>query len=166
MKSASAVALTLGMWMFSGWGWGITEAAEPSQGSSFQEWCQQQASLSDEARKTVEVLLEAAGTSDCERADENLSSLTELGLSFYQITDVSPLSQLTNLEVLGLSYNQITDISPLSELTNLSVLDLRDNQITDVSPLSQLTNLTELGLENNPIAQPICPVIPPDICRF
>jgi internalin A len=58
MKSASAVALMISMWMFSGWGWGVTQAAEPSVGSSFEEWCLQKASLSADRRKTVEVLLE------------------------------------------------------------------------------------------------------------
>ncbi|NES17737.1 MAG: leucine-rich repeat domain-containing protein, partial [Symploca sp. SIO3E6] len=143
MKSTSTVALIIGMWVFSGWGWEITQAAEPSVGSSFEELCLQQASLSEEVRKTVEVLLEAAGTSDCELAANNLLTRTELDLTGKGITDITPISELTNLEVLNLSYNQITDITPISELTNLKELDLYVNQITDITPISELTNLKE-----------------------
>jgi internalin A len=81
MKSISTVALIINMWAFSGWGWGIAQATEPNSGSSFKEWCQKQASLSAEARITVEVLLAKAGTNDCELAAKNLLSLTELYLS-------------------------------------------------------------------------------------
>lgn len=108
MKPTSAVALMIGMWMLSGWGWGATQAAEPSLGSSFKQWCQQQASLSAEARKTVEVLLEEAGTRDCERAAKDLLSRTRLFLENDQITDISPLSGLTNLTELYLNFSPIT----------------------------------------------------------
>ncbi|MBE9128052.1 MULTISPECIES: leucine-rich repeat domain-containing protein [unclassified Coleofasciculus] len=150
MKSTSAVAVMISMWVFSGWG--VAHAAEPSLGSSFKEWCQQKASLSAEARKTVEALLEAAGTSDCEQAAENLLSRTELSLSGYQITDVSPLAGLPNLEVLYLRDNQITDVSPLAELMNLEDLGIPANPITDISPLAELTNLESLILIANPIS--------------
>jgi internalin A len=43
MKLTSAIALMISMWVFSGWGWGVTQAAEPSLGSSFEEWCLQKA---------------------------------------------------------------------------------------------------------------------------
>ncbi|MEQ8960725.1 MAG: leucine-rich repeat domain-containing protein, partial [Coleofasciculus sp. C2-GNP5-27] len=66
MKQISALALCLSMW---GWGYGVAIAATPSLGSSFREWCLQRTSLSASLRNTVEVLLEEAGTSDCEQAD-------------------------------------------------------------------------------------------------
>lgn len=125
-------------------GWAVTQAAEPSLRSSFEEWCQQKASLSAEARKTVEVLLEEADTTDCELAANNVSSRTELNLSGNEITDLRRMAGLTNLTKLYLSYNQITDISPLA----------------------RLTNLYELNLTGNPIAQPVCPVSPPTVCEF
>jgi len=195
MKSASVVALMISMWMFSGWGWGVTQAAESSQESSFKEWCQKLASLSAQRRKTVEAVLAEAGTSGCELAAKNLSSRTALnlvsrgisdlsplseltnlaGLYLYnnQITDVSPLAGLTNLQWLDLNSNQIADVSPLAGLTNLIELHLNSNQITDVSPLARLTNLFVLNLQGNAIpsdnsanAQPTCPVSRPDVCRF
>ncbi|MBE9125624.1 MULTISPECIES: leucine-rich repeat domain-containing protein [unclassified Coleofasciculus] len=141
MKRISVLALSLSLW---GWGYEVAIAAQPSLGSSFREWCLQRTDLSASSRKTVEVLLKKAGTSNCSQADEILSSLTELNLNF----------------------NQITDVSPLSSLSNLTELNLGGNQITDVSPLSGLTNLTELELKNNPIAQPTCPVSPSNVCFF
>ena len=80
-----------------------------------------------------------------------LTNLTTLWLDDNNLSDVSPLSGLTNLTTLGLYFNDITDVSPLSGLTNLTTLGLSDNSISDVSPLSGLTNLTTLGLYFNDI---------------
>jgi internalin A len=124
---------------------------QPINLSSFAEWCQHKDSLSEEAIYTVEVLLNKAGTSDCNEADRILSNLTELHLNWNKITDITPLSALTNLTYLNLSGNQITDITPLSALTNLTYLNLPANQITDITPLSALTNLKYLDLSANQI---------------
>ena len=59
------------------------------------------------------------------------SGATKLDLSDNQISDVSPLKELTNLGKLDLRYNKITDVSPLAGLTNLEALVLDDNQISD-----------------------------------
>jgi internalin A len=141
--------------------------------SGFADWCRHIDSLSESARRTVKVLLKEAGTDDPEAAERILSSMTELEISFYQITDISVLGSLTNLTTLNLrgnritdisvlgsltnlttlylGYNQITDISALRSLTNLTTLYLRENQITDISALGSLTNLTTLDLYNNQI---------------
>jgi Leucine-rich repeat (LRR) protein len=81
-----------------------------------------------------------------------LTNLTKLGLSdnqINQITDLTPLSALTNLTGLVLSDNQITDLTPLSALTNLTALYLNKNQITDLTPLNQITDLTPLSALTN-----------------
>ena len=75
-----------------------------------------------------------------------------LNLRDNNISDISPLANLTNLEVLLLEGNKISDISPLSGLTNLKTLDLGDNAISDLSPLANLTNLKTLRLRNNVIS--------------
>ena len=54
---------------------------------------------------------------------------------------------------LDLYRSEISDLSPLKELTNLTWLDLGSNQITDVSPLKGLTNLESLYLMDNPISE-------------
>jgi internalin A len=121
--------------------------------SSFADWCKNKDSLSKEARKTVEALLKDARTSDCNEAERILSSCTELSVySYRDISDLSPLSTLTNLNKLWISDNQISDLSPLSTLTNLTKLKSGSNQISELSPLSGLTNLTQLGISNNQIS--------------
>ena len=146
---------------------------QPINFSSFADWCKNQDSLSESARHTIKVLLNEAGTFDCNEAEKvllNLTSLnlgqrsitdftwisaltnlTTLNLQGNQISDITPLSRLTNLTELCLNNNEITDITPLSALTNLTILYLRDNKITDITRLSALTNLTELYLFNNEI---------------
>ena len=79
-----------------------------------------------------------------------LTNLTSLNLANNDLSDISPLSGLTNLTFLSLYNNNLSDISPLSGLTNLTSLDLAHNDIS-LSPLSNLTNLTSLGLESNRI---------------
>src|SRR6476661_7027884 len=121
-------------------------ANQPINLSSFADWCQHKNRLTKEARHTVEMLLEIAGTSDCDEAQKLLLNLTEIHLNNNQITDISPLSALTNLTKLYLSSNQITDITGLWALTNLTQLSLSHKQITDITGLSGLTNLTGLHL--------------------
>ena len=68
------------------------------------------------------------------------------------LTDLSPLSGMTNLKVLYLSNNKISDISALSGLTNLEELYLWKNSISDISPLSSLTKLKYLDIFTNSIS--------------
>jgi hypothetical protein len=75
----------------------------------------------------------------------------DLNLSNNQISDISPLSNLTSLEWVVLDDNNISDITPLANLTNLTKLSLSDNQISDISHLASLTNLVMLHLANNQI---------------
>jgi internalin A len=166
----------------------VVQKQRGDNGRTFADWCYEKASLSPETKHTVEVLLEKAGTTECEAADRQLSSLTELTLSCNQIKDIKPLASLTNLTRLYLNYNQISDIQPLASLTNLTELHLVDNQIGDIKPLASLTNLTELYLDNNKIkdikslasltkltvlylggnssALKTCPLKPESICKW
>ena len=82
----------------------------------------------------------------------DLTTLINLFLDGNQISDVSPLSGMTALVLLSLGQNQISDVSPLSDLTALGSLHLDDNQISSVSALSGLTALSSLGLRNNQIS--------------
>ncbi|PPJ63697.1 leucine-rich repeat domain-containing protein [Cuspidothrix issatschenkoi] len=134
----------------------ITQTVETPK--TFTEWCEQKASLPQETRHTVEVLLKVAKTQNfaeaqnCSQANQTLTQLTELNLHDNQISDTAPLSTLTNLTTLFLSENQINDIKPLSNLTNLTILGLWRNQISDIKPLSNLTELTNLSLSENQIS--------------
>ena len=68
------------------------------------------------------------------------------------VSDLSPLSGLTNLRHLALDSNNISDISAVAGLTNLESLRLDDNSISDISPVAGLTNLTDVDLGSNTIA--------------
>ena len=87
-----------------------------------------------------------------------LSNLTQLvGLHFWHVPvhpinlDLRPLANLINLEMLSLEGNWISDIRPLMGLKKLRRLHLSNNQIEDVRPLAGLTELWQLFLERNPI---------------
>src|SRR4028118_505553 len=127
----------------SGNGLSATAAETRSSNSrrTFADWCRQKANLSPEAKRTVEVLLKEAETTECDAANRKLSSLTELDLDNNQISDIKPLESLTNLTQLYLGNNKISDIKPLESLTNLVSLALENNQISDIKPLESLTKL-------------------------
>ena len=81
-----------------------------------------------------------------------LTNLTYLNLFGNRIWNLTPLSGLTNLTNLYLSRNRLTDLTGLSSLTSLEILFLTDNNIMDLTPLSDLTNLKQLYLYNNIIS--------------
>ena len=170
MKLPKSIALTgCVLLALSGNGVSGKAAAEVRSGNmrrTFAHWCRQKADLSPEAKYTVEVLLKEAGTTECEAANQTLSSLPGLVLDNNQISDIKPLESLTNLTLLVLDNNQISDIKPLESLTNLSGISLEKNQISDIKPLESLTNLIEIRLSGNTIAPKTCPLKPESICKW
>jgi Leucine Rich repeats (2 copies) len=88
----------------------------------------------------------------------DLTPLAKLGklefLNLYSntvISDIRPLSGLTNLQMLWLGENSISNFAPLSGLRNLTHLDINRNLISDLRPLASLTNLKFLALQVNQI---------------
>ena len=75
-----------------------------------------------------------------------LKDVTNLDLSWTDVSDISTLSGLTALTNLDLSWTGVSDISALSGLTALTNLDLSATSIDDISALSGLTALTNLNL--------------------
>ena len=99
----------------------------------------------------VEIDLAEMGVTDEQLAQmiangEIPADVTHLLLWGNQISDISPLSGLTNLRVLTVAGNQINDLTPLSGLTNLLDLGIASNPISDITPLRELTNLTDLHM--------------------
>ncbi len=93
---------------------------------SFADWCLNRANLPPDTRHTVDVLLQKAGTTECDRADRKLSTLTELYLSDDQIVDLKPLSSLKTLQELTIGGNPIANkICPLKpeSICNFSTTD-------------------------------------------
>ena len=64
-------------------------------------------------------------------------------LSGNPISDLTPLSGLTQLMYLDLPTNLISDLTPLSGLTQLTRLYLSGNQISDIRPLMDSAGLDE-----------------------
>ena len=87
--------------------------------------------------------------------EEYSTALTELDLSDRGLTneDIHGLAEMTNLQTLSLEGNpDVTDLSPLSGLTNLTALNVMETGAADLSPLSGLVHLEELDLANPDIA--------------
>lgn len=80
---------------------------------------------------------------------EYAKNLKKLKLNENEISDISPLKNLTKLEYLEIQRNRIVDVNPFKNLTNLKFLKLYNNLIEDIAPLSNLTNLTGLDLHYN-----------------
>lgn len=111
------------------------------------------------------------------RKKPNASKVT---LSFTKITDLSPLSELSNLNHLVIDWCDINDLSPLAKLTKLNRLEIYgkfgdtsdkvpvidfspliglkelvelsivQTNVKDISPLSKLTSLRKLRISNCP----------------
>ena len=85
----------------------------------------------------------------------NLTGLVHLELYQNDISDISALSNLTNLDFLFIQRNQISDISILSNFTNLYRLDISYNDIIDIEPLVDNTGISGAGDEVNLISNPL-----------
>ncbi len=120
---------------------------------TFADWCRNRENLNPEAKRTVSLILQQAGTFNCGRASQNVQEISQLDLSTSQVSDVRPLQSLENLVELKLINNRISDVTPLQSLENLEVLDLSYNQISNITPLSSLTNLEVLNLSYNQVNQ-------------
>ena len=83
---------------------------------------------------------------------KNLHGLTTLRLHENNISDLEPISGLTNLTGLYLRANtQIDDIWPISALTNLTDLEISQTDVADIQPLQYLDSLEVLLIHENQI---------------
>ena len=116
-------------------------------------------------RAAVEAALDKATGAPITQADmQNLNSLDAPNFTNGPgIRDLTGLAFATNLARLNLRYNRISDLSPMSDLTNLTYLDLTEvhgslvqgadrHSPLNLSPLSGLFNLTYLVLGQNKIS--------------
>jgi internalin A len=127
-------------------------SAQSAKTKSFAQWCQQKNTLPASTKLTIDVLLKTTGTQNCKKADRQLKSLTTLDLDNTKISDLQPLSGLTNLNDISIQRNQISDLKPLAGLTNLKVIAVSKNQISNLEPLVGLTNLTRIYMLGNKIS--------------
>jgi internalin A len=87
----------------------IAMPLSPAKAKSFMQWCQQKNTLPIATSRTIDLLLQKAGTKNCPGADSKLRSLTELDLDRNQILDIKPLASLSKLTNLWLYSNQISE---------------------------------------------------------
>jgi internalin A len=120
-----------------------SQAKDMDAYNSFADFCANKSKLDKETSHTVERLLLAVETSDCELANKRLSNLELLRLPRQGISSLLPFKSFKNLVELGLYENQISDLTPLKSLTNLEVLVLDKNQITNISSLRFLIKIPE-----------------------
>ncbi|WP_026672838.1 LPXTG cell wall anchor domain-containing protein [Alkalihalobacterium bogoriense] len=69
----------------------------------------------------------------------------------HSVSDLTPLTGLTNLVALTIQGGHLENLELLAELEQLERLHLFDNAIRDISVLASLPNLWEVGLANNDI---------------
>ena len=87
------------------------------------------------------------------RGLEAAKNLRQLSLSNNEISDLTPLANLTQLRYLPLRDNQISDLTPLANLTQLNYLSLdRNKKISDLTPLANLDELKEVSFADNRVS--------------
>ncbi|MDR0407517.1 MAG: leucine-rich repeat domain-containing protein [Campylobacteraceae bacterium] len=98
------------------------------------------------------------------RYEENLVELTELNISFHELTDIpSELCNITSLMQLVADDNKLTLLpKEITNLINLTKLSLDGNLLTKIpQELFNLVKLQKLSLENNKLT-----VIPKEIANL
>jgi internalin A len=71
----------------------------------------------------------------------NLTQLQLLDVSKTQVSDLTSLINLTQLQQLYVSETQVSDLTPLTNLTQLQQLYVSETQVSDLTPLTNLTQL-------------------------
>ncbi len=77
---------------------------------------------------------------------KDLTALQRLRISSTQVADLSPLKNLTTLQLLYVHSTQVTDLSPLTHLTGLQQISVYSSFVTDLSPLTHLTALQQIWI--------------------
>ncbi|MCD8013035.1 MAG: protein kinase [Lachnospiraceae bacterium] len=97
-------------------------------------------------------LYERTGTISSLEDITHMPNLHTLCLYRQQISDLSVLAD-TGLTIteLGIGYNPLTDLSPLEGNTDIRTLNLAGLEISDVSVISTLTNLSSLNISSTNI---------------
>jgi internalin A len=91
-------------------------SAQQSEPKSFAQWCQHRASVPAATRRTIDVLLQEAGTKNCALADRQLRSLTELDLSINQIVDLQYYTTPSSGTWMGCDRQKLRDLLRLTSL--------------------------------------------------
>ncbi len=92
---------------------------------------------------------------DGNRFYSNLSqimNLTALDLSGnVTISDLEPISRLSNLKEINLSGTPVSDLMPLRNTNNLQLLDISGTLVTSLDPLRYCTHLREMRMKDTQV---------------
>lgn len=89
---------------------------------------------------------------------DEIVRITEINLNSYpEISDITPLSKLSNLRKVDLSNTQVSDLSPLRNLTKLESLICAGTKIESLFHLRYLSNLKVLNL-NQTLVHDLSPI--------
>lgn len=141
----------------------LSAIAQP-QPVTFADWCEQRDDISEAAKHTVNLILQALESSealenvDCSSASAFLSASPALRLQFTvrPVDSPFPLFPTESYPNAGFFYLEthqpITDLTPLAPLTNLQEIIIYENTADDISPdylrpLGQLPRLQRLMVE-------------------
>ena len=81
---------------------------------------------------------------------EMADSLVSIDGSYMGIVTLGGIEHFRNLKFLWLSGNEITDLCPITFLTDLRILDVSNNEITDITPLLLCaSNKMQINLRSN-----------------
>lgn len=89
------------------------------------------------------------GHTDIEYPSFYLEDIEEFELSSSDISNLDGIQFCLHAKIIDLSNNRISDLSPLTGLTNLEELDLSDNEVGFIDDLSTLKSLKNLNISNN-----------------
>jgi len=92
-------------------------------------------------------------TLNCDVTHSQLNSITRLSINSGtpRVANLEGMQHLGGLTVFTASFQEISDLAPLSTLTNLMSLNLLGNRVNDITPLRNMTNMRDLNLGGNPI---------------
>ena len=82
----------------------------------------------------------------------SLSNLQLLSVELTNVSDISPLEKLVNLKTLYISFTSIDDLSPLKKVTNLQYLFAGQTEVADLSPVANLINLHTIDVSETKIS--------------
>lgn len=91
---------------------------------NFVDWCQRRDRLAPGAQQTIDLMLQAVGTTDCAAANQTLRRAAELVIPHGRLTDLEPITFFPQIKRLTIRENALADLSLLTALPNLEMLDL------------------------------------------
>jgi Leucine-rich repeat (LRR) protein len=80
-----------------------------------------------------------------------LSNLKEINLSGTPVSDLMPLRNTNNLQILDISGTAVNSIDPLRYCTHLEELRMKDTQVSDISIISTFSGLDLLDISKTPV---------------